>query len=73
MQERILARDRSQLAGAIRVSFGLYNTIEEIDKLIEMIKKIVSGDYHPFYVVDRESGSYVPKGFKFDFDEVFEF
>jgi len=73
MKERILARDRSQLAGAIRVSFGLYNTIEEIDELIEMIKKIVSGDYHPFYVVDRESGSYAPKGFKFDFEDSFEF
>jgi len=73
MEERILARDRSQLPGAIRVSFGLYNTKEEIDELIEMVKKIASGDYHPFYVVDRESGSYVPKGFKFDFSESFEF
>ncbi len=73
MEERILARDRSQLPGAIRVSFGLYNTKEEIDELIEMIKRIASGDYHPFYVVDRESGSYVPKGFKFDFGQAFEF
>ncbi|HEX2897253.1 MAG TPA: aminotransferase class V-fold PLP-dependent enzyme [candidate division Zixibacteria bacterium] len=73
MEERILARDRSQLPGAIRVSFGLYNTKAEIDELIEMVKKIATGDYHPFYVVDRESGSYVPKGFKFDFKQVFEF
>ncbi len=73
MEERILARDRSTLPGAIRVSFGLYNTQEEIDELIEMIKKIATGDYHPFYVVDRESGAYVPKGFKFDFDQAFEF
>lgn len=73
MEERILARDRSQLPGAIRVSFGLYNTIAEIDELIEMIKRIAAGDYHPFYVVDNESGSYIPKGFKFDFDRAFEF
>lgn len=72
MEERILARDRSQLPGAIRVSFGLYNTKAEVDELIEMIKKIASGDYHPFYVVDRESGSYIPKGFKFDFKQAFE-
>ncbi len=73
MEERILARDRSTLPGAIRVSFGLYNTQEEIDELIEMVKRIADGDYHPFYVVDRESGSYVPKGFKFDFEQAFEF
>jgi selenocysteine lyase/cysteine desulfurase len=73
IEERILNRDRSQLPGAIRVSFGLYNTKEEVDELIEMVKKITSGDYHPFYVVDRESGTYAPKGFKFDFDKSFEF
>lgn len=73
IEERILNRDRSQLPGAIRVSFGLYNTKEEVDGLIEMVKKIAAGDHHPFYIVDRESGSYFPKGFKFDFNESFEF
>jgi hypothetical protein len=73
VEERILDRDRSQLPGTIRISFGLYNTKEEIDELIEMVKKIASGDYHPFYVVDRESGTYAPKDFKFDFDKSFEF
>jgi len=73
VEERILNRDRSQLPGAIRASFGLYNTKEEIDELIEMVKKIAGGDYHPFYVVDKESGNYAPKDFKFDFNQSFEF
>ena len=65
-------RDRSELPGTIRVSFGIYNTKEEVDQLIIMVKKIVAGDYHPFYMVDRESGSYNPRGFKFNFEESFK-
>ncbi|MEE8405059.1 MAG: aminotransferase class V-fold PLP-dependent enzyme [candidate division Zixibacteria bacterium] len=70
--EQILNRDRSEIPGTIRVSFGIYNTKEEVEQLIIMVKKIVAGDYHPFYMVDRESGSYNPRGFKFNFEESFK-
>ncbi|MEE8149631.1 MAG: aminotransferase class V-fold PLP-dependent enzyme, partial [candidate division Zixibacteria bacterium] len=72
VEEQILNRDRSEIPGTIRVSFGIYNTKEEVEQLIIMVKKIVAGDYHPFYMVDRESGSYNPRGFKFNFEESFK-
>lgn len=73
VEECILSRNRSNLPGAVRASFGIYNTKSEIDQLIEMVKKIVAGDHNQFYLVERESGSYYPKGFTFDFNESFEF
>ena len=33
VRERMLAGDRSNMPGLIRASFGLYNTVEEIDIL----------------------------------------
>ncbi len=72
VEKQILNRDRSEIPGTIRISFGIYNTIQEIDELIVMVKKIVAGDYHPFYLIDRESGAYSPKGFEFNFKDSFK-
>jgi selenocysteine lyase/cysteine desulfurase len=69
----ILNRDRSHLPGAVRASFGLYNTIEEVDWFVEMVAKIASGDYTGEYVLDKERGEYAPRGFAFAFDQYFQF
>ena len=53
--------DRSTLPGLVRVSFGCYNTFEEIDWLVEMVQRVVAGDYAGDCVVDRRSGSYFPR------------
>ncbi len=68
---QILERDRSNLPGAVRISFGLYNSKDEIDRLIEMLHKIASGDYSREYVLNKEKGEYVPKGFQVEFGEYF--
>ena len=67
LERQILERDRSMIPGTIRASFGLYNTKEEIDRLIEMIKKIDAGDYHKEWELNKEKGEYSPVGFKLDF------
>lgn len=69
----ILNRDRSHLPGAVRASFGLYNTVEEVDRLIAMVRKIADGDYADSYVLDKERGEYSPEGVQFDFREYFDF
>jgi cysteine desulfurase/selenocysteine lyase len=62
-KEQALDHDRSSLPGLVRVSYGCYNTFGEIDRLIEMLERIIAGDYRGDYVVDKVSGTYAPRGF----------
>jgi cysteine desulfurase/selenocysteine lyase len=62
-KNQALNHDRSALPGMVRVSFGAYNTLDEVDRLIEMLERIIAGDYLGDYVIDKPSGSYIPRGF----------
>jgi selenocysteine lyase/cysteine desulfurase len=62
-KQLVLEGDRSTLPGLVRVSFGCYNTAEEVDWLVEMLQRVVEGRYEGDYVVDRSTGSYFPRGF----------
>ncbi len=72
LEAEILDRDRSNIPGTIRMSFGIYNTKEEIDEIIEMLKKIIAGEYSKNYILNKEKGEYTPKDFELKFDEYFE-
>jgi cysteine desulfurase/selenocysteine lyase len=71
VEAQIIARDRSRLPGMVRISFGLYNTEEEIDQLIDMLKTIAKKQYKGEYILDKERGEYHPKGFSYDFQKYF--
>jgi cysteine desulfurase/selenocysteine lyase len=71
VRSRMLAGDRSDMPGMVRVSFGLYNTVEEIDALIQALKAIAAGDYAGKYIQDIASGEYHPEGWQPEFDKFF--
>ena len=71
MEQQILNRDRSGIPGTIRMSFGIYNTFEEVDRFVAMIKKIVAGEYHKNYILNKEKGEYTPEGFEFNFKDYY--
>lgn len=71
MEREILARDRSRLPGTVRASFGLYNTLAEVDRLVEALEAIAAGRFSDAYVLDAEKGEYTPKGFAPDFARYF--
>ncbi len=73
VNERVKNNDRSNRPGTVRISFGLYNTKDEIDHLLDMLKIIINGDYQGNYILDKERGEYYPKGFKNDFSSFFDF
>ncbi len=73
LEQQILQHDRSQLPGAVRVSFGIYNDESEIDVLIELLKRIAKRNWKGDYVVDRRTGEYHPRGFSIDFARYFTF
>jgi cysteine desulfurase / selenocysteine lyase len=58
MEQKILNRDRSVLPGTVRVSFGIYNTIEDADTLCEAIGAIARGAFRKDYVLNAERGEY---------------
>lgn len=71
VEKHILARDRSKIPGTIRISFGLYNTKEEIDRFCETLRLIIKKEYRGKYVLDKERGEYYPEGFEVDFSRFF--
>ncbi|RMG67976.1 MAG: aminotransferase class V-fold PLP-dependent enzyme [Calditrichaeota bacterium] len=73
LEQQILQHDRSQLPGAVRVSFGIYNDESEIDVLVDLLKRIAARQWQGDYVVDRWSGEYHPRGFSIDYDQYFTF
>jgi len=62
---------RAELPGAVRISFGFYNTCEEIDYFIEWLKKIARGEHKGEYILDKTWGTYTPKDFDPDFERYF--
>jgi len=71
--DSIISRDRSHLPGAVRASFGIYNTHEEVDELIFIAEKIAAGRYYQDYVLNKEKGEYRPREYAVDFREYFDF
>ena len=72
VRQRMLAGDRSEMPGLIRASFGLYNTIEDVDTLLNALNRIEKGDYRGNYVQDRASGEYSPVGWQPDLSAYFK-
>ena len=62
-QRTHLAGDRSRRPGMVRISLGAYNTSEDIDALIEMLRRITRNDYQGHYCQAPESGDYRPAGY----------
>ena len=72
VRERMLAGDRTHMPGLIRISFGLYNTFEEIDILIDALTQISRGNYRGNYKQDRASGEYKLLDWQPEFNKYFE-
>ncbi len=67
----MLAGDRSDMPGLVRISFGLYNTKDEIDVLIEALNCIARGEYRGKYTQNASTGEFHPQGWAPEFDKYF--
>ncbi len=54
--------DKSSMPGMVRVSFGMYNTREEVDALAEALSDISAGRYRGKYTQDVKTGEYHAAG-----------
>lgn len=73
LQERILRRDRTDIPGTVRASFGIYNTNEEIDILCEAVEALTKGEYQEGYKLNKERGEYYRDDFTEDFGHFLKF
>jgi len=69
-RRRILEGDRRDMPGMVRASFGLYNTLQEVDVLVEALLAITRGEVSGHYTQDPQTGEYVPEARVFDFPSV---
>jgi selenocysteine lyase/cysteine desulfurase len=67
----ILENNRTDMPGLTRISFGLYNTAEEIDVLRQALINITRGKYYGRYVQDTQSGEYHAVNWKPDLSRYF--
>jgi selenocysteine lyase/cysteine desulfurase len=58
----IAAGDYSAVPGMVRLSFGCYNTLAEVDLVADALGSIARGAYSGSYDVDPASGEYLPRG-----------
>jgi cysteine desulfurase / selenocysteine lyase len=71
VRDAMLAGDRSKMPGMLRISFGLYNTKEEVDILVDALKRIGKGDYRGTYLQEKSTGEYLPKNWQPNFEDHF--
>ncbi len=68
---QMLAGDKSEMPGMVRISFGCYNNTDDVDRLIAMLQRVARGDYHGDYVLDRATGEYRPRDFQEPLEDYF--
>lgn len=70
-RDKMLAGDKSEMPGMVRMSFGCYNNTDDIDRLVEMLYRVQQKEYIGEYEVVRATGEYIPKGHQDHLDTFF--
>ena len=68
VRANVRARDRRDMPGLVRASFGLYNTRDEIDVFVDALGRVARRQFTGRYRQDRASGDFVPDGWKPNFE-----
>lgn len=71
-RKQVVAGFRAHLPGLVRVSFGCYNSVEEVDWLVHALGKIARGDVMGNYVQDPASGAFHETTFQPDWGSFFK-
>lgn len=66
-REQFLRGDKSGMPGMVRMSFGCYSTLEDVDRLLEALEMIRNREYVGDYRQVPETGEFLPVGYDDDF------
>jgi selenocysteine lyase/cysteine desulfurase len=67
LSAEVIQGDKSRMPGMVRASIGCYSSKEDIDVLVEALRRIAKGDIRGRYHQDRATGAYHAEGFAPDF------
>lgn len=70
---QILNNEPVDLPGLVRVSFGIYNTEEDVDVAVDAVTAIAAEKYQGKYEKDPERGGYWPEGYRPQYNDFFSF
>lgn len=71
VRTRMLAGNKSEMPGMVRISFGLYNTKTDVDVLIDALDAISNGEFIGEYIQNQATGEYTPSNWHPDFSKYF--
>jgi cysteine desulfurase/selenocysteine lyase len=54
--------DRTRRPGMVRISLGAHNTRDDVDTALDMLDRVIRGDYSGRYCPVRDTGEYLPTG-----------
>ncbi len=69
----VIAGNKSNMPGMVRASLGCFNNEEDVDRLVEMLQRVVRKEYRGTYNQDRASGAFRAEGFAPDLSRYFRF
>jgi selenocysteine lyase/cysteine desulfurase len=70
-QHHIVEGTRVGLPGLVRISFGCYNTVDEVDHAADVLERIAVGDIEGEYDQDPTSGACWPRDYQPDYESYF--
>ncbi|MCX7976748.1 MAG: aminotransferase class V-fold PLP-dependent enzyme, partial [Bellilinea sp.] len=73
IRRQMISGDRRNAPGMVRISFGLYNSTADIDRLIEALQAICKGEYSGRYQQNQTTGEFHPIGWQADYEQYFSF
>jgi selenocysteine lyase/cysteine desulfurase len=69
--KEIIAGTEVGLPGLVRMSFGCYNTVDEVDYAVDVLTRIATGKIEGEYEQDSGSGEYWPCDYEPDYAQFF--
>jgi cysteine desulfurase/selenocysteine lyase len=71
-RKQVISGVRAHMPGLVRISFGCYNSIEEVDWLVKGLRNIARGEIAGDYEQDPASGSFRERSFRPELDDYFK-
>ena len=71
-RQQVIAGVRAHLPGLVRISFGCYNSVAEVDWLVQAVRNIACGEIAGNYEQDPASGRLRERSFHPDLGSFFQ-
>jgi cysteine desulfurase / selenocysteine lyase len=71
-RKQVVSGVRAHLPGLVRISYGCYNSREEVDWLVRALRKVACGEIAGDYQQDQATGTFWERSFRPDLEEYFK-